>query len=301
MPRVVVQLLEGDAVMERDKLVDHIDGSLLGLVGVKAVAALEGPGNEMQRGVQETCRGSSAFDDCPIDAVTAPEVAAWTAEGFTALDDVLTGVPADVAVLARSLGELRLLAQGTFEIQASFTGPSTSVVVDYRLDDRALETLAVARDAGDFAASLSAYLQTVEIDRDDSPSKIESERVEIQSDIASDAEQAGLLFQDYADQYRRLLESEYAALESVGLVGANALEVRFSVDANNRPVYEDAAARSLPEARADIMRDTFSNWRGQYREAGYPESLSLFARGPEVAPIDGGLFDVDGIPVISEE
>lgn len=343
---LVVQLLEGDSVMERDKLVDHIDGSLLALVGVDAVAALEGPGNEMQRWVQETCRGSSAFDDCPIDAVSDPRVAEWTAEGLTALDGALVGVPEEVATVARSLGELRLLAQGTFEIQASFTGPSTSVVVDYRLDERALETLALTRNGGDFAASLSAYLQAVEIDRDDSPAKIASERAEIQSDIGSDAERAGLLFQDYGDQYRRLLESEYAAIASVGLIGANTLEVRFAVDANNRPVYEDAAARSLPEARADIMRDMFdelveqaddwgphaeqtvgyvllsmlpaeqtefgfdvtmnledtlANWRGQYREAGYPESLSLFARGPDVAPIDGGLFDVSGIPVISED
>ena len=49
------------------------------------------------------------------------------------------------------------------------------------------------------------------------------------------------------------------------------------------------------------LEDTFSNWREHYREAGYPESLSLFATGPEVVPVDGGLFDVDGIPVISEE
>ena len=343
---LVVQLLEGDSVMERDKLLDHIDGALLALVGAEAVAALEGPGNEMQRWVQAECRGAMAFDDCPIDALSDPKIAAWTDEGLSALDGALAGAPSEVAELAKRLGELRLLAQGTFEFQAQFTGPGTNIVVDYRLDDRALETLALTQGAGDFTKAVSNYLQLTEIDRDDSVSDIAEERADVVSDVTSEAEQAGLIFQDFGDQYRRLLESEYAAVESVGLIGANMLEVRFSVDASNRPLYEDAAARSLPEARADVMRsmfdelveladdwgphaeqtvgyvllsmlpaeqtefgfeltmdleDTFSNWRGQYREAGYPETLSLVARGSQVDPIDGGLFDVDGLPIVSED
>jgi hypothetical protein len=343
---LVVQMLEGDSVMERDKLIDHIDGTLLALVGPEAVEALDGPGNEMQRWVQDECRGAMAFDDCPIDALSDPKVQAWTDEGLSNLDVALAGAPGEVAAFARQLGELRLLAQGTFEFQAQFTGPGTSIVVDYRLDDRALQTLALTRNAGDYAAAASAYLQTVGIDRDDSVSDIAEERAEISADVASEAEKAGMVFQDYGEQYRRLLEAENAAVDTVGLIGSNMLEVRFSVDGSNRPLYEDAAARSLPEARADVMRsmfdalvdhadewdphaeqtvgytllsllpaeqaevgfevdmnleDTLSNWREHYREAGYPESVSLVARGSDVAPIDGGLFDVDGIPVVSED
>ena len=343
---LVVQLMEGDKVMERDKLVDHIDGTLLALVGPEAISALEAPGNEMQRWIQEKCRGDAAFDECPVDSVEAPEVAQWTSEGMANLESVLSDSPPEVADMARELGQLRLLAQGTFEIQAQFTGPSTSIVVDYRLDDRALETLMASNGAADYAAAVSAYLQAVEIDRGDTTTEISDERKEIRDDVADEAARAGAVFEEYGQQYRRLVESESAAVETIGLVGANMLEVRFAVDASNRPVYEDAAARSLPEARADLMRDLFdelvdhaddwgphaeqtvgyallsmlpadqaefgfkvdmglddtaANWREHYREAGYPESLSLFATGPNVTPIDGGLFDVDGIPVISED
>jgi hypothetical protein len=343
---LVVQLMEGDKVMERDKLIDHIDGTLLALAGPEAIVALEGPGNEMQRWVQQECRGSAAFDDCPIDALRDPRLAQWTSEGLDALDATLGDAPSEVATLARELGALRMLAQGTFEIQAQFTGPSTSIVVDYRLDDRALETLTATNVSGDYATAVLAYLEAVEIDRDDSVEDIAEDRDDIVRDVANEAARAGDVFEAYGQEYRRLLESESAAVETIGLVGANMLEVRFSVDANNRPLYADAIARSLPEARADLMRDmfdalvehaddwgphpeqtvgyallsllpaeqteigfdvsmgledTFSNWREHYREAGYPESLSLFATGPDVVPVDGGLFDVDGIPVISEQ
>ncbi|MEM6296790.1 MAG: hypothetical protein AAGA54_36325 [Myxococcota bacterium] len=343
---LVVQLMEGDAVMERDKLLDHVDGTLLAIAGPDSIAALEGPGNEMQRWIQDECRGSSAFDDCPIDALEDPRVADWTAQGMSALEGTLGDVSPEVADLARELGALRLLAQSTFEIQAAFTGPSTTVVVDYRLDDRALETLMVSRDAGDYAASVTAYLEAAEIERDDTAAKIAETRAEIADDVADEALRSGETFASYGQQYRRLVEAEFATVESVGLIGGTMLEVRFPVDANNRPIYAEAAARSLPEARADLTRamfdelieqaddwgphaeqtvgyallsmlpasqtevgfdvdmgleDTFSNWRGQYRAAGYPESLSLFASGPDVAPVDGGLFDIDGIPVVSED
>lgn len=49
------------------------------------------------------------------------------------------------------------------------------------------------------------------------------------------------------------------------------------------------------DLRPDVELDVSDCWEqgyAQYRKAGY-QSLDVYARGMEVSPIDGGLFDVD--------
>ncbi len=342
---LVVQIEEGDSTMERDKLVDHLDGMILALGGSDALAALEGPGNALERLVQEACRGISAFDDCPMDTLRDPAVVALVDEGAAKLGSATMQLPTEVGTFVRALGDLRLKTQSTFEFPAQFTGPGTSIVVDYRLDDRALETLTHARSGFDLSQAMSAFVQAAEVRRRDSDADIAEERRDIADDIEDDLGALATVFEDHSARYRSLLEAESAAVESIGNVGARTLEVRFTVDASNRPIYADAAARSLTEARAEVARqmfdamidvaddlgphaeqvvaygllalvpaelvdlhfdldmkldDTAANWREPYRVAEFPEALDLFATGSEVSPIDGGLFDVEGLPVVSQ-
>ena len=125
----------------------------------------------------------------------------------------------------------------------------------------------------------------------------------------------------------------------LGLLGDSAIEIRFPVNNQKNVEYEDAVARSLPQARAavatglvdqlidlvddakgldhaeqivaytllgltpgrkidlrfDVDMDLSNNWAqayDHYEKAGYA-NVDIYARGDDVAPIDGGLFDID--------
>ncbi|MBL4686501.1 MAG: hypothetical protein JKY37_18035 [Nannocystaceae bacterium] len=340
---LIIQIQEGDSSMERDKFVDHLDGLILALAGADALAAIEGPGNEVERLVADTCKGSRAFDDCPIDFLSDPQVTTLVADGTAALAMATASLPGEVGDFVRSVGDLRLMTQSTFEIPASLTGPGTSIVVDYRLDNRALGTLMGDRSSLDFNKAVSAFVQAAEIRRRDSAEEIRADKMTIASDASEQIDVLGRIFEEHGTRYRSLVEAESAVIDTVGDIGSRTLEIRYAVDADNRPIYEQAAARSLTEARSETARQMFdalteaakdlgphreqvvaygllaliasddlevgldldmkteetaAHWRGQYRAAGFPESLDLFARGSNVAPIDGGLFDVEGIPVL---
>lgn len=342
---LVVQIQEGDSSMERDKLVDHLDGIILSLAGQDALAAIEGPGNDVERLIADRCSGSRAFDPCPIDALGDADVVDLVAEGNAALASATSSLPAEVGEFVRAAGDLRLRTQSTFEIPAQLTGPGVSLVLDYRLDDRTLSTLTSERSGLQFAEAVEAYIEATEIRRRDSADEITSDKQDIARDAASKLQALGSVFEEHGARYRSVLEAESAVIDTVGDMGARTLEIRYSVDASNRPVYAEAAARSLAEARSEVARqmfdalhegasglgphreqvvaygllslvdansvevsldldmqldDTLAHWREHYREAGFPESLDLFARGQDVAPIDGGLFDVSGVPVLEE-
>ena len=49
-----VQVMEGDRFMQRDTLLDHLDSLISASAGRDALSAIEGPGNELQRLVQDT-------------------------------------------------------------------------------------------------------------------------------------------------------------------------------------------------------------------------------------------------------
>jgi hypothetical protein len=57
-------------------------------------------------------------------------------------------------------------------------------------------------------------------------------------------------------------------------------------------------SREHLDLRLDIdhfLEDTFAARRRVYRDAGYPEQVSAYARGPRTQRIDGGLFDIDAL------
>ena len=343
---LVVQLLEGDVSMEQDKLLDHIDGVLLAFAGEPALKAIEEHGNAMHRWVRQECRGAQVYDDCPIDIHSDPLVVGedgWIAKGLAALDAQTGHLPQETRDFLHALGDVRLRAQSAYH--TNLNGPGGNWVLDYRLDDAALQTLALQRSGADLEAAVKAYLQAANIDRTDDVDEIAEDRDDIASRVDG-LEETARMYDEYARKYRLLTENEGASVETIGMIGARGLEIRYPVDASNRPIYAEAQARSLPEARADIMRglyddlseaaddwgphaeqtvayvllsmlpveqtelevslkldleDTAWQWREPYLESGLPTEYQAFIQGTGVTPIDGGLFDIDGIPLITRD
>ena len=69
------------------------------------------------------------------------------------------------------------------------------------------------------------------------------------------------IFQRHTQDYQRLLSIEGAQLEGLGAIGANAVEIRFTVDSKKRPDYEHAVGQSVAQARAQVVGAMFDELR----------------------------------------
>lgn len=255
-----LQAEEGDDYMERDKLLDHLDAVIQSLGGNAALTAIEKPGNELQRYVVKACPNSKAFDPCRLSVLDDPQVVKLRADGAAALDQAMAGVEPAAKDLVTKAGALRLTAQATLEPAASLVGPPTSVVVDLRLDDKALGSLFANKSEFELKNALTAYLRAVMIDRGASDSEIATKRASIPS--AKDSAVLEAMAAEYklhALSYEKLSAAERAVIQNVGTVGPRTVEIRFPVDASNRPDYDKATAASLSQARAREAQTLFDN------------------------------------------
>jgi len=252
-----LQIEEGDAFMERDKLLDHLDGVILGLAGPDALSAIEGPGNQLERTVEAACPNSQAFDPCRVNVLSDPRVIQLRQDGMAALEGKLGALEPGQADLVRTAGRLRLTAQATYEPHAAEVGPQTSIVLDYRLDEGALKKLLGTRTGVDLQAALVGYLDAERITRQDSPQDIASDRAQMASRNRDTLSWLGGVWDDYAARYQKLLAVEGASIGGLGGVGPRALEIRFTVDNANSPVYEQATSRSVSQARAQTATALF--------------------------------------------
>lgn len=334
-----LQIVEGDDFMERDKLLDHLDGIVRSVGGDPALAALEAKGNELQRYVVNACPNSQAFDPCRESVLGDATVIALRRDGLAALESQLGSLDAGQKQLVLAAGKLRLTAQATLEPQAALVGPQTSIVTDYRLDDGALGAV-FGRSGNDLATAARAHMAVARIDRGSASYMDDNTRYE--QDFTAAANTLGGIFEKNALEYRELSELEALTLVShpeLGTMGPRAVEIRFAAP-QNRPDYDAAVLQSLPQARANVAIRTFdqlvaaakvgnaphpeqtvaysllaltpgsrtdlrlrvqmdtANHAGQdfkhYRTAGYA-GFDLYSRGQEVAPIDGGIFNVDDL------
>jgi hypothetical protein len=250
---LLVQLLEGDKLMERDQLLDHIDGLILGVAGEQGLAAVEGPGNELQRYVENACPNSKAFDPCPSTVLSHPKVAELQAQAQQQLSMVMAGDDESLRDLALEAARVRLITQATYEPKASWRGPPTSIVMDYRLDDTALDSIMLDRKASDVEAAFNAYLKVAHIDRDDSVGHIANDRKDLVKDYKDVSEDVGKIFSKHAKRYRSVAQAEAIVLPNhpeLGNMGSCAIEIKFPIDKNNVPKYDKAVSRSMAQARA---------------------------------------------------
>jgi len=246
-----LQVEEGDDFMERDTMLDHLDAVIQALGGKDALSSLENFGNELQRYVEQACPNSQAYDPCRSAVLDDPNVVQLRADGEAALASSVAGLEPGAQELVLKSGRLRLTAQATLEPAATLVGPPTSVVVDLRLDDKALGSLFSQSNEYTFRNAVSSYLRAVMVNRGDSDAEIKSARSLIPS--ADDEVVLDAMAEEYkirAGNYVKLMAAEKAIIQNIGAVGARTVEIRFPLDANERPDYEKATAASISQARA---------------------------------------------------
>ncbi len=342
---LLLQVLESDKAMENDKLLDHVDGLILSVGGDLAYQTAEIYGSAIERRTQVLCPDPELYDDCLVDVLDDAEVVALRAEGDQQMALAVADLPQNLQELVRAAGRMRFMAQATVEIPAGLTGPPSSVVLDYRLDDTALRSLLQDNDRATFEQALGRVVIATHIDRDLDPTEVLGERDEILDDEGKYIAQAGEVFADAQRRWVAAIEAESMTLRNhpeLGEMGPRAIEIRFEIDQNNAPKYGKVVARSLAQARSrvatqmfDDLEDKLDRWgldeygenlvaytllaltpresldvrfdydvdpsdsllvgeMPQYRKAGYVD-VDLWAQGPNVSRIDGGLFDVDAL------
>ena len=273
---LIVQLDEGDRAMERDKFVDYLDSIIVSIAGQGALEALETSGNQLEELVETTCAGTGVFDDCPIDVLTAPQAIALRDRAAADFANASGHVSGDLGALVREAAALRVLAQSVYEQKAQFTGPGTSLTADFRLDNNALAAL-MAQGAGERIkqAARNVVLAT-EIDR---RKPVAGQRSSMASDLDGKLEKLAVSAENISRQYRQLAAVETAAIESLGPIGGQALEIRFDIDSNNRVNYESAAANTIAAKRATLAADLFDQLRRDSKDLpiDHAEQIAGFA------------------------
>jgi len=338
---LIFQVLESADLMDRDTLLDHLDGIIIGIGGPYAFMAIEAPGNELERYVEAYCPNSDAFDPCREEVLDTPKVAELKQKGLDALAAELGQLGESQRALVMKAGEMRLIAQSTYEPKAQWKGPPSSVVVDYRLDDGGLQSVfSASKDEFDLAMDL--VIRTMHVDRGNTLLEVGAEANAVSADTKAMRQQAWSVFQQATKRYQHIRQSERLVLDGhpeLGMMGDSAIEIRFPVDHQSNVAYEDAVARSLPQARSQVttglvdqlidlvddaggldhaeqiiaytllgltpgrridlrfdvdmdLSDTWAQAYDHYEKAGYGD-FDVYARGVDVAPIDGGLFDID--------
>ncbi len=283
-----IQVVEGDGYMQRDKLLDHVDALLIALAGPEAFAILERYGNDLERHTESLCSpGSRAGSACFEDVLADAETIRLRAEGLAAFTAEIGGLSASQRVLATEAAELRLTSQATVEIAASLTGPESAVVLDYRLDDRALNQLLLAHTGEEFAAAIHAYLQVAEVRRDVGEDELTADRAELVTDNGIDIAALAAIFDLAREDYEEVISAENTILDGFGQIGANAIEIRYEVDRDGAVDYSSATAQSLAQARAAVATRLYDDLLVKADDLpGYPEQViaySFLALTPEAS------------------
>lgn len=93
-------------------------------------------------------------------------------------------------------------------------------------------------------------------------------------------------FIEGADRYNTFVAAETVRIEGLeGTMGANALEIRFPVDANNRVNYDEATARSIAQARSQEATRLFDDLVDlAFDLEGYPEQVVIYSLLALTAP-----------------
>src|SRR6185369_6589273 len=233
------QVEHGDKSLSRDNLLDQLDAVLGELRGKAALAAIEEPGNQIQRAVQAACMGLGPYDDCYKNILARPDLVAQRADALAAFDAAVSQLPAADQALLHQMGELRLAGNAAFEYPAQFVGPSGSAVLDYRMDDASLAALFDDGGGTRMTEAIYRYLEATNINRD-STTALAEQRAKLRADSGKKAKIAALaqLLDGVAQDYQRLASAEDASVEGIGQVGAQALKIDFALDEAGRADYE---------------------------------------------------------------
>jgi hypothetical protein len=275
---LIVQIVEGDDFMERDKMLDHFDGIIAKLAGPEALAAIEGPGNELERYVQSKCTTQSSTS-CGTALLSDAKVVQLREQGLTALAAELDGLDPALRDFVRQIGQMRLTTQATYEPAAQLVGPPSSVVLDYRIDDAALTALFEASPDA-FAQAAVDHLVSAGVKRTDDASKRNASGDSIERDAAGLRADLSKAFAKRAEEYAILRKLERASLDEhpeLGLLGPRAVAVDLPLR-NGQPDYTAASLGSLPNRRARIATRLFDELVDVADDSDeHPEEVTAYA------------------------
>jgi len=318
-----IQTVEGEGYFERHKMLHHIDAVLRALVGADSFAIIDGYGDMVEAHTRMLCPRPDTGSGCLASVLDDAETIRLRTDGLAEFTTSLGGLSDDQRNLAIDLGRMRLAAQATIEIPAGTTGPKMSVVTDYRIDDTALTHLFTQYTGAQFAAAVDAYLALAHYDETADAIAIAALFDAARNDYeeVNSAENATLdgfgkiggnaleirfeVDRDGAPDY------DSATTQSLSQARA-AVATRFFDD-----LYEEV--RSLPghpekivgysilslipvesqDLRFDIRVDPDRFYEDHYVTAGY-SNMDLYASGPRVSTIDGGLFNLDALLTVDE-
>jgi hypothetical protein len=263
-----IAVQEGDKHMERDKMLDHLDGLIVGLAGKEALAAMEVHTNALEQFVWTSCPSPDISYNCN-ESLLESDAVMLTAQNDAraALQANTTGLDADTRALLAKVGELKIAAQSLQDIPAALVGPSSSIVLDYRLDDGALLDLFSQHSGADLQDSVLDFLEATQVDRIED-TNLAATRQTIRTRLDDDVAGMTATFDSYKEKYLRLASLEKANISGLGNIGANAVEVRFTVDSSNRPDYENAVTQSLAQARSRVATSFYDEILDQAGEVG---------------------------------
>ncbi len=282
-----LQTQEGDKFMERDKVIDQLDSIIVSVAGKEALAAIEAKGNELERLIEIKCplpaQGEYFDEQCNIDLINNDsQVASLRDQAMAAFDSATSSLPADTRALAHKVAELRISSQMIEDPNASAVGPTASMVFDFRLDDAALKTV-MTKDKLQLQNAVVALMEATQLDRTSTDPA--GERSKIRSRSMDTAKAMADEFATYADQYKRLLSIDGARIDTLGQIGGNALEVRFSIDSSKRVDYDRAVSQSVAQTRASVVGKMYDALRNKADDmpssggssAAHPEQIASFA------------------------
>ncbi|CAN5880916.1 hypothetical protein BH11MYX2_BH11MYX2_27860 [soil metagenome] len=259
-----LQTEEGDDFMDRDKVIDQIDSTIVAVGGMNALRAIEAKGNQLEQLIVARCplpTGNDFFDEsCNMSLLGTSEVTNLHAAALVDFDAAISSLPAESKALLHKLGDLRLSAQSIEDANAQLVGPTASIVLDFRMDDGALKQL-FTKDKTAFKQAVSNLMQATQLDR--KKTDVTGERMRIAQKSDDVAGQLGDIFATNRATYERLMSIDGASIEGLGAIGGNAIEVRYSVDSSNRPKYDDAVSQSVAQARSQLVGAMFDQLRSK--------------------------------------
>ena len=153
---------------------------------------------------------------------------------------------------------------------------------DASLDDGALRGL-FAKDQTAFKNAVIRLMEATQLDR--TAANTESERTRIRERSNAVADKMARIFAEHAGNYERLVSIDGARIDTLGEIGANAIEIRYPVDSQARPQYEKAISQSVAQARSGIVSSLFDKLREEADDmpssggssAAHPEQIASFA------------------------
>ncbi|MEM7606035.1 MAG: hypothetical protein AAF411_11840 [Myxococcota bacterium] len=250
-----VQLAEGDSFTERDEFLDHVDALIVSAAGEAFARVVEVEGNQLQRIAENTCEDRER--SCRAEILTVPEFQDFVADATSAINAAAQDVDATVRDLALDLADVRIGSNIAVEPNGTFNGPPTGVVLDYRLDDDAVEAIFGGQTGRELRSAIEGVLHVARVDRESTAQQLEERRQDVSDDNRRALDDLAATFDTFADRYQRLSALENAEIVGLGVLGGQAIAIDLG---------GDSAAQTIVQARSEAVRDAFDQLLDDARE-----------------------------------